>query len=373
MNNEHTAWAAHAASGAGAVSLVDLVLRVLLKKSEMAALVLGGSGLIIGICVRIALRNVFDGSPLVTLFPAILIAALVGGVRPALLIATCALLYAGYFLTPPFNGHELTASGAIGLLSGAMVAATQIALIELVRRAACLLRKEQDTTTTLLAERDLMFSELQHRVANNMQFIASLLSLQARRLPPGSPGRSALTDGADRLIQLSGVHRKLHDAQRAERGFEATVRDVLLDLLNATGCGGVRLTIEAAPIPLPVDNVATLILIVVEVATNAIKHVFSKSLGTTLKVCLARGQPGVAELSISDDGPGLPCDILANRGSQLGMTILQALASRLGGECHLQNRQGTVVTVVFPLVRMQAAGQPAEQIAIARFLSNRPV
>jgi two-component sensor histidine kinase len=194
-----------------------------------------------------------------------------------------------------------------------------------------------------------MFHELQHRVANNMQFIASLLSLQSRRLPHGTVGKEVLKDASDRLVTLAAIHRKLHDAHRTNRRFDMLARDVLSDLLRATGCGHVVLRTHADAIALPLDTTTTLILIATEAATNSIKHAFSKARGTTLIVGLARLESGEMELRIADDGPGFPPTEADPADAGMGFKITEALVRRLHGKLFLERGPGALVRVEFPL------------------------
>jgi two-component sensor histidine kinase len=244
-----------------------------------------------------------------------------------------------------------------------------------------------------------MFGELQHRVANNMQFISSLLAMQGRRLPPGDVARDILRDAADRLRRFAAIHRQLHDSQAADRRFDTLAREVLSDLLQATGCGRIRLEVAADAAALPLDTMTTLILITTEAATNAIKHVFAKSRGTRLRVTLTRRAQGDFELVIADDGPGFPAGSVdgsapagfpagsapagflagsAPAGSlagsapagflagsapagdtSLGFRIMGALVKGLHGTMRTTTAEGAVVTVAFPAPGNFAPGAEA--------------
>ena len=251
-----------------------------------------------------------------------------------------------YFLLPPSDSFQVSGSGIIALIGAAFVMITEIALIEIIRIAARRARVKQQRADDLLAERNLMFSELQHRVSNNMQFVASMLELQARRLPAGQIAREALRDGAARLIRLSNIHRKLHDAQRSGGSFAPIASEVLGDLLAGAGCESVTLSVQAEPIRLPLDTMTTLVLITTEAATNAIKHVFLQRLGRRLTVSLQSFVDDECELRIADDGPGFPSEPDKRR---LGMMILQSLVGRLDGKLRQETANGAILIVTFPL------------------------
>ena len=301
-----------------------------------------------GMAIRLALLGTFRGFPFVTFYPAVLLTALVGGWIPAAAAAAVALPFSWYFLIGPGPGFHWSPSTIIGAASDTLVVAVIIVLVEIIRAAARSLQAKQAQTEALLDERDAMFRELQHRVANNMQFVASLLARQAARIADGDPSKGVLREGASRLVLLGGLHRKLHDLRLSASGFDVVAREILTDLLRGSGFDHVTLDIRAEPIRLPLDVLTSVMLIATEAATNSIKHVFSKGAGTRLAVTLQRAEVGEAILTIADDGPGFPAG--ATAGTQgLGLIILQSLAQRLAGKLEMQTTHGAVVAITFPV------------------------
>ena len=72
---------------------------------------------------------------------------------------------------------------------------------------------------------------------------------------------------------MAQIHRRLHDGEAVRMGFGPMARDVLGGLLQAAGCGRIRLDVEADPRELPLETVSVLVMIAAEATTNAIKHV----------------------------------------------------------------------------------------------------
>ena len=315
----------------------DLLLRRHPRAGYAAALCLSAAA--------IALRLAFPALryPFLMLMPAVLVGGLVGGWRPGTLAACLALGLAWYL-----PGAAGVTGSLAGMLIAAGVFAVQILCIEAVRVAARRAEARRRRADELLAENDVMFRELQHRVANNMQFIASLLCLQGLRLPEGDLGRLAMTEASDRLLRFATIHRRLHDAHCGQDGFAPLIEDILTELLLATDCPHVALTVRAPDTPLPLDLLTTLILITTEAATNAAKHVFAPGLGHRLIVTLEPVGTGEMALAIADDGPGFPPGFAADTGSRLGFKIVRSLATRLGGELCPENAGGAVLRVRFP-------------------------
>jgi two-component sensor histidine kinase len=283
---------------------IDRLFEILVRGNLRAGLL--AAALTIGLAVGVRIAFPFSGFPFVTFIPAVLITAFIGGWVPATLASAASLLFAWHFLLPAAHNFPTLFNPAYAVAFVSVVFSLEIGCLEVIRIAARRAVARRQRADELLAERDAMFGELQHRVANNMQFISSLLAMQGRRLPPGDVARDILRDAADRLRRFAAIHRQLHDSQAADRRFDTLAREVLSDLLQATGCGRIRLEVAADAAALPLDTLTTLILITTEAATNAIKHVFAKSRGTRLRVTLTRRAQGDFELVIADDGPGFP-------------------------------------------------------------------
>jgi two-component sensor histidine kinase len=325
--------------GAGqAVDSIDRLFELLVRRNRGVGLITALITVAIAVGIRVAFP--YSGYPFSTFLPAILITAFAGGWLPASLAAAASVLYAWRFLIP--ETHTVPAA----VIVATVVFATQIAGLEVIRVAARRAVARRKRADALLAERDVMFRELQHRVANNMQFISSLLALQSRQLPPGDVGREAMRDAANRLHRFATIHRRLHEAHRAERRFDTLAQDVLADLLQATGCEHVKLNIQAEATVLSLDALTTLILITTEAATNAVKHVFTQGRGSHLGVTLQTRADGAFELTITDDGPGFPEE--PKRGVSLGFKIMQSLIDGLHGTMQTDSANGAMVRVVFP-------------------------
>jgi two-component sensor histidine kinase len=160
------------------------------------------------------------------------------------------------------------------------------------------------------------------------------------------------------LQRFGTIHRRLHDAHRAERSFDALAHEVLTDLLLATGCEHVTLNLRADPAPLPLDTLTTLILITTEAATNAVKHVFSQGRGRHLDVTLERLDDDAFELRIADDGPGFPEP--AQTSFSLGFKIMRSLVDGLHGTLRTISDNGAVVRVTFTAAAAEMFTAPVE-------------
>lgn len=335
--------------------MVDTVLRWLLRRNARRGIPVAFASVALAAAIRFALHGFALGAAFTPFHPAVIVTAFVGGWPSACLAAALSIIVAVFFWVPPGFSFQPGYGGIVLIIMFSVGAAIEIALVEMVGIAAHWLRARQremerllERNEALLEERAVMFRELRHRVANMMQFVASMMMLQARRLRADQEGKLALQEGARRLVMMAQIHRRLHDPDAVRRGFGPMARDVLGGLLQAAGCGRVRLDIEADAGELPLDTISVLVMIAAEATTNAIKHVFAVGAGSTLAVRLTP-QPGdLMELVIRDDGPDQPIEAEADKEPSLGQSIMQSLARQLGGRMRTGRNGGTTITVIFP-------------------------
>lgn len=301
-----------------------------------------------------ALRHELDsvlppGFPFLTFFPAIILTAFVAGVGPGILCAALCGAVAWYFFLEPVASFQLTGPTLLAILFFAFIAAVEILLIHATQLAAARLRAKRQLTDRLYAEQKTMFEELQHRVANNMAFVASLLQLERRRVAANPCEAVAVIDEAgERIATMGRIHRRLYDPASIDRPIGAHLRDVCDDLLLSTGARNVTCSVEAADIRIGLDRLVPLSLLVTELLTNSVKHAFTGRESGTVAVTL---QPAGADrllLVMQDDGVGIADKVPAAASRGLGTRIVQGLASQLNGELVIVRENGTVARLEFP-------------------------
>lgn len=196
-----------------------------------------------------------------------------------------------------------------------------------------------------LAQATARLREVDHRIKNDLQLIASMFVLQMRRLPKG-PEREVVRGALDRLAAVSAVHRRL-DVTADPKQFEISgmVRDVVEEALGATRRDDVRVELDLSPVTVPTRQAAPLALVVGELVRNSLRHAFADRPGT-LHVSLSAAD-GTVRLSVRDDGAGLPAGVPPPGG--FGTTLVALLAQQLRGECEIAEAHPGVVAIVrFP-------------------------
>ena len=301
-----------------------------------AGLAIFAAGFLLGYARGAVLASV----PFITLFPAILVAALVGGVRVGFIVAIISFFAGWFFFLPPRWSFEVSATTAWALVFFWMTAGIQLYVIYALHEAVDRISAERDRA-------GILFKELQHRVANNMAFVAGLLRIERRVVevhPEQAP--SLLQQAEARLDTMARIHRRLYEPQTLDLPLTSYLEALARDILQAAGARNVVCVVEVVPAKLDLERLVTLSLLINELITNSIKHGFAGRDSGTISLKLDR-QAGDLILQIHDDGKGFAGEA-AVEGS-LGMMIIRSLVNQLGGTIGWSAEAGTTARLAFPV------------------------
>jgi two-component sensor histidine kinase len=189
----------------------------------------------------------------------------------------------------------------------------------LLREISELRRRERELIT-----KDATIREVHHRVKNNLQTVAALLRLQARRIT-SDEGRFALQEAMRRVATIALVHETLSEGLGETVDFDDVVgRTLSLAVELAAPSSSVKIRREGRFGELRAENATPLALVLTELVTNAVEHGL-RDKGGTVTVTAQRRGPAL-RTTIHDDGRGLPEGFAAG-SSGLGTQIVQALVS----------------------------------------------
>jgi chemotaxis protein methyltransferase CheR len=207
------------------------------------------------------------------------------------------------------------------------------------------LEREKDE---LLRQKDVLLDEIEHRVANSLQIIASIIMLKAKSVE-SEETRRYLHDAHKRVVSVAAVQRHLH----ASAGIGSME---MLPYLT-TLCGALTHSMigDAETISLKVlgkggvstcANAESLGLIVTELVINALKHAFNETTKDG-QITVAYDVSGTDwKLSVADNGIGTPAGVFAQPKTGLGTGIVKALAKQLDSQVvTLSGPKGTTVSV----------------------------
>jgi two-component sensor histidine kinase len=292
--------------------------------------------------VQLAFRDFFLQLPFLLFFPATLLASFFGGWRAGLAcIAVSAVAAAVFFVGRPaaflLGGPEM-----LRIAIFVLIALLMVGFIALLQGVSAQLQAEHDRVR-------LMFREMNHRVANSLQLVAATIQLQA-----GTAATPELRDGLRaalaRVLAVGRVHRRLVNEPNGPALALApyladTCRDVAAQVASGAAC-----RVDCDDIGVARELALKLGMIVNELVVNAFKHGAAQP--DVAVECRARD--GGFSLEVSGAGPELPEGFDAANSKGVGMRIVDALTTDIGGRLALHRAGGrTVVEVVVP--RSEAA------------------
>src|SRR5690242_63228 len=186
----------------------------------------------------------------------------------------------------------------------------------------------RDRFAALAAERELLLREVNHRVGNSLQIIASLLHLQANSTNQDDV-KAALTNAMGRVAAVAQVHRRLYTSHDFKSVLLNQYLESLLDDLRRSAEGNKmsRLTVKAEPIEVDPDRAVAIGIIVNELVMNAVKYAYPDGASGPIHVDVRTDAEDVV-LSIADDGVGLNGKT-DPRSTGMGQRIVSAMAAKL--------------------------------------------
>jgi len=248
---------------------------------------------------------------------------------------------------------EIEARGATVLTRALplMPAGVPIGALVLVRDVTEVRRRDRALVT-----KDATIREIHHRVKNNLQTVASLLRLQARRVHQPE-AKAALEESVRRVASIALVHETLSISGNEAVEFDGIVDRVASAAMEVAATEStVTVRREGTFGVLPAEIATSLVMVLNELLLNAVEHGFPASgMAEPPEVLVsAHRERKQLQVTVADNGRGLPADFDVAASQRLGLQIVQALVTgELRGSIELRNRAegGTEATLIVPLSR----------------------
>ena len=187
----------------------------------------------------------------------------------------------------------------------------------------------EEQLKALIADKELLAREIDHRVKNSLTIVGSLLSMQ-HKASKSEETRAALAEAKSRVIAVARVHEQLHKSHAVGIvAFADYLRQLCKDLEYSLRRTGVELDFSADPVDLPAEQAMTLAIVVNELVTNAYKH---GGAAGAKKITVRLAQRGnELLLSVADDGAGLPGGPIT-KSPGLGFRLIENLSKQLAAK-----------------------------------------
>ena len=220
----------------------------------------------------------------------------------------------------------------------------------------------QESNTLLqdsLDEKVVLLKEVHHRVKNNLQIIASLLSLQSNQIDDEET-LALFANSEHRVRAMATIHERLYlsqDLAKIDFGgyIEALVEGLIAGYKTSQN---ISLMTQVDDITLDLDQAIPCGLMINELVSNSLKYAFVDDRLGILEVRMSETADGY-RLSVRDEGVGFPADIDFRKSPSLGLQLINTLTHQLGGNIDMKNEEGTEFIIEFPALRGNGEITPA--------------
>jgi two-component sensor histidine kinase len=205
-----------------------------------------------------------------------------------------------------------------------------------------------------LDEKAALLQELDHRIKNNLQVVASLVLLKSRRIKDEA-ARRVLRDMAERIGALSTAHRLLY-AESGATWFDLRefLTDLSRDLMVSLDPDDIELSLDVDPRVISGSKAAPLALLVNELVGNALRHAFPGGRG---RLSVTAKWNGALRIVVEDDGVGPGRH--ASSDESFGKTLIDMLARQLKATMAWEDAEpGTRAVLVVPLAEGEIQATP---------------
>lgn len=313
------------------------------------------AAIVISTLMRVAMEGYLPhGFPFLTFFPAVLVTLVFAGVQAGAIVSVLCGLIAWRFFVSPGDGFSFDSGALLAMVFYIVITAAEVFFVAATVAALRVLDETKRRASEIARSRELMFSELQHRVSNNLATVAALLRMQSTRSDQPEV-KKALSEATQRISTVSRLQRSLHSPDLQDVVADEFLRHLTTETLEASHLESrpdVSMTVE--PLILNRDQAVPLGLITSEMVMNALEHGMPEQGKARLRLSFAsqgEGENRRAVLEVQDNGRGLPEDFSLEKAPSLGLSIARQFAQQLGGEMTMQPgpEGGTLSRLDFPI------------------------
>jgi PAS domain S-box-containing protein len=209
-------------------------------------------------------------------------------------------------------------------------------------------RQAEKTIMQDLLQKELLLKEVHHRVKNNLNVVASLISLQTSFIEDESAIKH-LNDSRNRVESMALIHEKLYHTENLSGIYLDTyLGDLAAHMMSiySTSEAPVRSYLDIPSIHINIETAVPLGLIINELISNCLEHGFAGQKDGKIEIRFLEHESHFS-LLVKDNGKGLPDDFIYPSANTLGLLLVSNLCSQIDGELKMESNHGTEVTISF--------------------------
>lgn len=206
--------------------------------------------------------------------------------------------------------------------------------------------KEQEVKK-LLGEKEQLLKEVHHRIKNHMSTILSIVSLHNNSTDDPTVSET-LEEVQDKIRIMQNIYQTLYMGETVEAMNVSDFLDKLIDDIESTYIvdEDIRIDTDIEDLTVSAKQSLPIGILINELVTNSIKYAFSGGEQGRIAIAVHSDEDGGIRIEVSDDGVGIPDEILTKESYGFGLTLVKGYVDQFKGEMQVDNTNGTAVTVV---------------------------
>jgi PAS domain S-box-containing protein len=214
-------------------------------------------------------------------------------------------------------------------------------------------KRAEEALHASLREKEILLSEIHHRVKNNMQVVSGLLDLQMRS--SNNPELIAMFHESQRRIRsMALIHEKIYGSKDFARidmaGYASTLSQELFQS-HKISPGEIDLIIQTDnEVYVDIGKAIPCGLILNELISNALKHAFPGNGQGEINIIIRKTKNKEIKIVVRDNGSGLPADVDIHKPQTVGLHLVNGLVkNQIDGQIEFSQGNGTEFRIIFPL------------------------
>ena len=211
-------------------------------------------------------------------------------------------------------------------------------------------KKAREVIQQNLREKEVMLKEIHHRVKNNLSIISGLLYLQSEQVENKQQALDAFEKSRYRIQSMARVHDKLYRTENlVQIDMKEYIEEMAGNLMQTLQINSdIAIEYNLDDIYLDINRAVPCGLILNELVTNAFKHAFKDQDSGRIEIELKESGDHTYQLTVSDNGAGLPEQVSLEEVNTLGFQIINTLVQQINGRLEIDNNEGTHFNIFFP-------------------------